>query len=220
MLKRLEKLYPFLLFLAVGCASTREATHPRFEPGREVHYREVGLASWYGEEYHGRKTANGEVYNMYAMTAAHRTLPFNLRVRVINLENGKKAEFRINDRGPFIPGRIVDLSKSGARELGFLGAGTAKVSVEAVGWAVSGASPTRNGVYSIQVGSFLEKDNADRFRETLARTHSHVHVVSWESNTQRYYRVRLGSFRTQEEARRYFEILNREQLTGFIVRED
>jgi rare lipoprotein A len=218
MRKRFKKLYPFLLILVVGCASTKEVTRQRFEPGREVQYREVGLASWYGEEYHGRKTANGEVYNMYAMTAAHRTLPFNLRVRVTNLENGKKAEFRINDRGPFIPGRIVDLSKSGAKELGFLGSGTAKVTVEAIGWTVSGSSPTPEGVYAIQVGSFMEEDNADHFRKELARTHSNVHVVPWESNTSRYYRVRLGSFRTQEEARRYFEILKRENLTGFIVR--
>jgi rare lipoprotein A len=220
MLKRYRKLHPFLLILAVGCASTKELTYQRFEPGREVLYREVGLASWYGEEYHGRKTANGEVYDMYAMTAAHRTLPFNLRVRVTNLENGKKAEFRINDRGPFISGRIVDLSKSGAKQLGFLGSGTAKVAVEAIGWAVGGYSPTMKGVYAIQVGSFLLRGNADHLREDLARTHSNVHVVPWESNTRRYYRVRLGSFRTQEEARRYFEVLKKEDLTGFIVRED
>ena len=219
MLRRLKRLSPFLILLAVGCASTKVVSYRPPEPGKEIRYREVGLASWYGEDYHGRRTASGEIYDMYAMTAAHRTLPFNIRVRVINLENGKKADFRINDRGPFISGRIIDLSKSGARELGILDSGTARVAVEATGW-VAGSSPAWEGLYAIQVGSFVEKENAYRFREDLARKHSPVHVVLWESNTKRYYRVRLGSFRTEEEVRRYFEGLTRNNLTGFIVRED
>jgi rare lipoprotein A len=215
---RFKKLFPFLILLAMGCASSKEGMYRPYEPGRGISYREVGLASWYGEEYHGRKTANGEVYDMYAMTAAHRTLPFNLRVRVTNLENGKKAEFRINDRGPFIPGRIIDVSKSGARELGILDSGTARVSGEAVGAA--GSTILGEGVYAIQVGSFVEKENAYRFREGLARKYPRVHVLLWESNTNRYYRVRLGSFRTEKEARRYSEDLKRQGLTGFIVREN
>ena len=219
MLRRFKKLFPFLILLAMGCASSKDAMYRPYEPGRGIGYREVGLASWYGEDYHGRKTANGEVYDMYAMTAAHRTLPFNLRVRVTNLENGRKAEFRINDRGPFIPGRIIDLSKSGARELGIMDSGTARVSVEADGEA-AGSPPLWEGVYAIQVGSFVEKENASRFREDLARKHPQVHVVLWESNTKRYYRVRLGSFRTEKEARRYSEGLKRDNLAGFIVRED
>ena len=218
MLRRFKKFSPFLILLAMGCASTKEVSYRPFEPGQEIRYREVGLASWYGEDYHGRRTANGEIYDMYAMTAAHRTLPFNIGVRVTNLENGKKADFRINDRRPFIPGRIIDLSKSGARELGILDSGTAKVAVEATGW-VAGRS-VWEGVYAIQVGSFVEKENAYRFREDLSRKHSSVHVVLWESNTRLYYRVRLGSFATEEEARRYFERLRRDNLTGFIVRED
>ena len=218
MMRRFKKLFPFLILLALGCSSTKEVSYRPFEPGKEIGYREVGLASWYGEDYHGRRTANGEIYDMYAMTAAHRTLPFNLRVRVTNLENGKKADFRINDRGPFISGRIIDLSKSGARELGILDSGTAKVAVETTGWVAGG--PVWEGVYAIQVGSFVEKGNAYRFREDLARKHSNVHVVLWESNTNRYYRVRLGSFRTEEEARRYSEGLKRDNLPGFIVRED
>ena len=218
MMRRFKKLFPFLILLAMGCASTKAVSYRPFEPGKEIRYREVGWASWYGEDYHGRRTANGEIYDMYAMTAAHRTLPFNLQVRVTNLENGKKADFRINDRGPFISGRIIDLSKSGARELGILDSGTAKVAVEATGWVAG--SPVWEGVYAIQVGSFVEKENAYRFREDLARKHSNVHVVLWESNTKRYYRVRLGSFRTEEEARRYSEGLKRDNLPGFIVRED
>ncbi|HYB21101.1 MAG TPA: septal ring lytic transglycosylase RlpA family protein [Thermodesulfobacteriota bacterium] len=219
MRRRIKKLLPFLILLVAGCAPTKPVLYRPPEPGKEFRYREVGLASWYGEDFHGRRTANGEIYDMYAMTAAHRTLPFNIRVRVTNLENGKKADFRINDRGPFVSGRIIDLSKSGARELGILDPGTAKVAVEATGW-VAGSSPAWEGVYAIQVGSFAEKENAYRFREDLARKQSHVHVVLWESNTKKYYRVRLGSFRTEEEARRYFEGLKRDHPNGFIVRED
>ncbi len=216
--RRWEVIFLLFIFAAAGCAQTKAVSYRTLEEG-SIAYREVGLASWYGEEYHGRRTSSGEVYDMYAMTAAHRTLPFQLRVRVTNLENGKKAEFRINDRGPFIPGRIIDLSKKGARELGIEGPGTARVSVEAVGWAVPQPS-TAAGYYAIQVGSFLEKENANRFREDLARRHSNVRVTLWETNTRRYYRVRLGSFRTEEEAKGYAERLKRENMAGFVVRED
>jgi len=89
-----------------------------------------GVASFYGEDFHGRKTANGEMYDMHAMSAAHRALPFNTRVLVTNLDNGKKVEVRINDRGPFIKGRIIDLSYGAARKIGMVGPGTARVRLE------------------------------------------------------------------------------------------
>jgi len=210
-------LFFFLLLLA-SCAPAKKVYYPPYEPGKEVR-REVGLASWYGEDFHGRRTANGEVYDMYAMTAAHRTLPFNTRVRVTNMENGKKTEVRINDRGPFIPGRIIDLSQSGARELEMIGPGTAKVVVEAVGYVTAKPLPLE-GNYTIQVGAFVEKENAYRFREDLSKKHSRVHVVLWETNTLRFYRVRLGAFPTEDEAQRYLEKLKKDNLQGFIVRED
>lgn len=182
-------------------------------------YREVGLASWYGEEYHGRPTANGEIYDMYAPTAAHRTLPFHTIVRVVNLENGKVTQARINDRGPFIPGRIIDLSKKGAQEIGILGTGTARVSIEVIDFA--GKSPlSLEGTFTIQVGAFREEENARRLQERLQKKHKQVHVVLWESNNQRFYRVRVGSFRSEAEARRYGAFLHRENLPVFIVRED
>ena len=209
----------FILILLFMACAPKKISYPPFEPGKEFRYRETGLASWYGEDFHGRKTANGEVYDMYAMTAAHRTLPFNTRVKVTNLDNRKKTEVRVNDRGPFIAGRIIDLSRSGAQELAMLGPGTARVMVEAVGF-YSGAAQSLEGVYTIQVGAFQERDNAYRFREELSKRHPRVHVVLWETNTKRFYRVRLGAFRTEEEARRYYENLRRENLSGFVVRED
>jgi len=211
-------LFPVLVFLLNSCAP-KKITHPPYEPGKEIRYRETGIASWYGEDFHGRKTANGETYDMHAMTAAHRTLPFNTRVRVTNLDNGRKTELRINDRGPFVPGRIIDLSQRGAKEIEMLGPGTARVIVEAVGFA-PGAAQSMEGTYSIQVGAFLERDNAYRFRDDLAKRHANVRVVLWETHTKRFYRVRLGAFRTEDQARRYYENLRKENPGGFIVRED
>jgi rare lipoprotein A len=93
-------------------------------------YTSEGYASWYGPGFHGRKTANGERYNQYAMTAAHKSLPFGTKLRVTNLENDKQIVVRVNDRGPYIRGRIIDLSRKGAKQLAMLGKGTAKVRIE------------------------------------------------------------------------------------------
>lgn len=93
-----------------------------------------GIASWYGEDFHGRLTASGEVYDMYAMTAAHKTLPLGTVVKVHNLENGKTVEVKVNDRGPYVKGRIIDLSRTAGRALEIRGAGTAKVKLEIVRW--------------------------------------------------------------------------------------
>ena len=114
----------FLLVLACGCATTRPATEgPRAE---------VGTASYYGTGFHGRRTASGERFDMHAMTAAHPTLAFGTQVRVTTLDNGRRVVVRINDRGPFRKGRIIDVSRAAARELGFARAGTARVRVERV----------------------------------------------------------------------------------------
>ena len=116
-----------LLAVIAACASsTREAART----GGAVAYSQVGLASWYGKPFHGRRTASGERYDMHALTAAHRTLAFGTRVRVVNLENGKTVVVRINDRGPFVKGRIVDLSRRAADQLAFIEDGVVKVRVE------------------------------------------------------------------------------------------
>jgi len=93
-------------------------------------YDQVGIASWYGPGYHGKRTASGEIFDMYAMTAAHKTLPFNTIVKVVDLETGRWVIVRINDRGPFVPGRIIDLSYAAAKELGILEKGTARVGLK------------------------------------------------------------------------------------------
>lgn len=108
---------------------------PRAEPG----YNRTGVASWYGRAFHGRRTANGERFDMHALTAAHPTLPLSTFVRVTNLDNGRSIAVRINDRGPFARGRIIDLSQAGARALGFEGRGTARVRVTVIAAATQTA---------------------------------------------------------------------------------
>jgi rare lipoprotein A len=109
----------------------RPAAHPHYPSARSApaHYDIVGVASWYGRPYHGRRTASGQVYNMHQMTAAHPTLPFGTRVVVTNLENGRRAMVTINDRGPFVGGRIIDVSRKAASQLGFLNKGLTRVGV-------------------------------------------------------------------------------------------
>jgi rare lipoprotein A len=123
-----------VILILAGCAPSpryTSAVRPWVDssPG-SVRRVQEGVASFYGEDFHGRKTANGEIYDMFAMTAAHRALPFHTRVLVTNLDNGKKVEVRINDRGPFIKGRIIDLSFGAARRIGMVGPGTARVRLE------------------------------------------------------------------------------------------
>ena len=124
---------------------------------------ETGIASWYGEDFHGKPTALGEPYNMYAMTAAHKTLPLPTRVRVTNLENGRSMELRVNDRGPFVHDRVIDLSYGAARELGVYRRGTARVRVEAL---EAGGSPeplsAAGGYAYLQTGAFAYRENAAR----------------------------------------------------------
>lgn len=102
----------------------------RYYPKEDLNYSETGIASWYGPNFHAKQTANGERYNQYAMTAAHRTLPLPTVVKVTNLENGRSVIVRINDRGPFAKNRIIDLSYGAAKKLGMIKQGTAKVKVE------------------------------------------------------------------------------------------
>ena len=123
-------------------------------------YSEEGIASWYGRDFHGRKTANGEIYNMYAMTAAHKLLPLGTNVRVTHLQNGRSILVRINDRGPFVGNRIIDLSYAGAKELGMLGTGTARVRVEAVGGVRGARSGDLDGSFYVQIAALSRESSA------------------------------------------------------------
>jgi rare lipoprotein A len=170
-------------------------TAPHGPPAIAGEYVEEGVASWYGDPFNGHRTSNGEIYDMYQFTAAHRTLPFGAVLRVTNLSNGKQTEVRVNDRGPFVGNRIIDLSLSAARAIDMVGPGTAQVRIEMLG----GPSPNV-GAFGVQVGAFLVKENADALRERLATQFSPVIVVPYDSPNGPYFRVRVGRVATEVEA--------------------
>lgn len=130
---------------------------------------EEGLASWYGGKFQGRRTASGEIFDTNQLTAAHKTLPFGTLVRVTNLDNDKTTVVRINDRGPFVAGRIIDLSRAAAAAIGMTGKGVAPVRIEpAPARVAAGAPPAAAPTYSIQLGAFRTRSHADRLASRLA----------------------------------------------------
>jgi peptidoglycan lytic transglycosylase len=186
------------------------------QPAIPGEYTEEGVASWYGEPFNGHRTSNGEVYDMYQFTAAHRTLPFGVVLRVTNLTNGKQTQVRINDRGPFVANRIIDLSLSAARAIEMVGPGTANVRIE----MLSGPNPSV-GVFGVQVGAFLVKENADNLRNRLAAQFPPAIVVPYDSPNGTYYRVRVGRAPTEEAAGAIAAQLHASgQINTFVVRLD
>lgn len=192
---------------------------------------QTGIASWYGKKFHGRKTSNGEVYNMYAMTAAHKTLPMNTWVSVQNLRNNQKIVVRINDRGPFVRGRIIDLSYTGAKQMGIVGTGTSKVRVTALGRAISYSKKTKapvafkpidywKGNFTVQVGAFQVKANAQNYRYKLSKSYQNAHITTFIDDRGTFYRVRIGRFTNLKDAERFSEkIITRGFSSAFAVAE-
>ena len=176
-------------------------------------YRERGIASWYGKKFHGQRTANGETYDMYAMTAAHKTLPLPSYVRVRNLNNGKSVIVRVNDRGPFREGRIIDLSYAAATRLGTIGTGTGIVEVEALSGdepaiPVTARAPESMPLASaprlyLQVGAFTNRDNAESLKARLAGADLRaVHIQNTDLDATPLYRVRIGPLDSVDESDR------------------
>jgi peptidoglycan lytic transglycosylase len=168
-----------------------------------------GFASWYGKDFHGKLTSNGEVYDMYALTAAHKTLPLGVYVRVTNKTNGRQMVVRINDRGPFVQGRIIDLSYAAASDLGVVGPGTAPVRIEALGYQAgetAGQVAYRQpdsyqvGSFTIQVGAFSLADNAQRLATKLRQSHGASSIQEGWVNGRKFYRVRAGHYASLEAA--------------------
>jgi rare lipoprotein A len=182
-----------------------------------VNYMEEGNASWYGVPFNGRRASNGEIYDMYKMTAAHRTLPFETMVKVTNLSNGKTAVVRITDRGPFVDNRIIDLSMAAAKEIDSIGAGVVPVRLEIL---TPGIDPT-TGYFTVQVGAFREKANAERLRDRLNATYSPIFIQPYDSPDGMFYRVRVGKISGEDQAHQYGEQLrSREGFNPMVVRLD
>ncbi|HEY7739245.1 MAG TPA: septal ring lytic transglycosylase RlpA family protein [Steroidobacteraceae bacterium] len=172
-------------------------------------YVEQGVASWYGPDFHGKRTATGESYDMHAMTGAHPTLPLPTWVRVTNLQNGRSVDVRLNDRGPFAKNRVIDLSRAAAEQLGMIGSGTALVEVRSL---ASGAPPAQTpapaGQFYAQAGAFAEEDNARRLAGRLrAAGVAGVAVAEVRVDGRRLFRVRAGPVGSVEEFDRLTERL-------------
>jgi rare lipoprotein A len=150
---------------------------------------ELGLASWYGPDFHGRPTSSREIYDMNDMTAAHPSLPFGTRVMVTNLDNEQTAVVRINDRGPFVKGRIIDLSYAAARVLGMIGPGTARVRLEVLIADQGASSPASRFV--LQVGAFAVQENAYALKRQIEAHYEGVYIAAFKTPNRTYYRVRI-----------------------------
>ena len=177
-----------------------EKEKPALEVREKVEKRETrgvqyGVASWYGPDFHGKPTSSGEIYDMYELTCAHNTLALGTMVIVTNLENGRSLELKVNDRGPFVKDRIIDLSYSAARMLGIWEKGTAFVKVETIGPWIEEVPR-----FTLQVGSFVDEFKAKGLAEQLRKDFQDVHVSTVETSTQRYHRVRIGPFDSKDSA--------------------
>ena len=209
-------------FLLLHLADLSRVGAPVWIKGRKYYplsnvpgFVQFGRASWYGPKFHGKKTSSGEVYNMHSMTAAHKTLPLGTYVQVINLANGKKTVVRINDRGPFVKGRIIDLSYGAARQVGLIGPGVAKVKLVVLGMEVgtwnspTGPSPIvrvpdiRQGAFTVQIGAFSQRKNALSIADRLKTLFKYVEVIEVKGRagqSKTLFRVRVSRAKTLKEA--------------------
>jgi len=182
---------------------------------------EQGLASWYGYPYHGRRSSNGEVYDMEKLTAAHRTLPFETWVEVTNLSNLAQVQVRITDRGPFVKGRIIDLSRAAAREIGMLGPGVVKVSVKVIAPPEQPPEqpPAAAVLYAVQVGAFDNRDNAERLVERLQKRYPLCRITP-SGNPLAAWRVLIGAETAREAAEALARELQSEIDGAFVIQLD
>lgn len=179
-------------------------------------FNQTGIASWYGDYFHGRPTSNGETYDMHAMTAAHKTLPMNTVLLVQNLENNKEIIVRVNDRGPFVKGRIIDLSYSAAKRLDIVGKGTARVKISALSdgeknepQMMEMARKFYTGDFYVQIGSFANSDNALRLQDRFLKAGHKTQIQKYQENQSTYYRVHVFVGRTLQDAEQARSILEK-----------
>jgi rare lipoprotein A len=194
--------------LTLTCVVLASCASPGPRPLETVDrgWTEKGIASWYGKKFHGRRTANGEVYDMYGMTAAHKRLPFDTLVEVNNLDNGRSVRVRINDRGPFVRGRIIDLTYTAAEKIGMVGPGTARVRIRVVGNAeVDGR------YFTIQVAAYSSVEAA---RELKRRLGAYPNVRIESANG--LHRVLVGKFVKEAKARNVAERLRSDGYEAFL----
>lgn len=218
-----------------GCATSKPPVHPAgypkpykvlgkwYQPLPHARgFGQAGIASWYGKKFHGRKTSNGETYDMYGISAAHKTLPLGTIVWVRNLDNNRELKVRINDRGPFVKDRIIDLSYGAAQKLGIVDSGTAPVELVAIGIEAGTNAPLDyyKGNFTFQVGAFRVKQNAERLRRELSQKYENTHITIFDNGGETFYRVRVGKNDNLKAAEAYEKVLIRDGFKGaFIIAE-
>lgn len=182
-----------LLLAACAVPASRVQLPP--DPASQGAATQTGIASWYGPGFHGKATASGTIYNQYDMTAAHQTLPLGTRVRVINLEKSSSTVVAINDRGPFVKGRIIDLSYAAGKALGMIEPGTILVRLEVIDSGPYKLQSIPAALdYTLQLGSFAQLENAEQLRDRVAPSYPDVSIVPLRAKDTTYYRVQLGIF--------------------------
>ncbi len=252
-------IFILIVFLLSSCGGPRVTSYPsrypsyppsKKAPGRKVPgtqrpyvikgkryyplpsaegFVEQGIASWYGRKFHGRKTSNGERYNMYSRTAAHKTLPMNTHLLVQNLENGRESIVRINDRGPFIRGRVIDLSLTTAKELGIVKKGTARVRITALGETTSIVQNNKkverflphkdfnSGDFFVQIGSFQNKTNAVRLKNKMQSLGKRTVLQLYDRGDSFFYRVQVSAGNTLTAAKSVEKRLSNDGYPGFVI---
>ncbi len=221
-MKRVLVIWVALALLLGGCARKKRVRLPPAPSptpaAPQVGQTEEGLASWYGHPYHGRPAADGEIYDMETMVAAHRTLPFNTWVQVLDLDNDKTVTVRIIDRGPFVDGRIIDLSHAAARALDMIGPGTARVRVR----IIEAPAAPEAARFAVQVGAFRQKANADRLRSAMENRYGKATLVLRDGNPK-VWRVLVGNQPSEDSAGALAERIREdgaERGNAFVVRLD
>ncbi len=215
----MHALKSFFLLLLLGffissCGITRKSTSTSLSSYDNAKPIENGVSSWYGPNFNGKLTANGEKYDMDGVTAAHRTLPFGSIVLVENLDNGKTVQVRINDRGPYAKNRIIDLSRGAAEKIDMIGPGTARVRLYLLKGNLKNSRVTDLKVpnYTVQLGSYKNKTDAEAQAAKIKNGRVEKVVVQNET----YYRVYAGSFTDAEHAKQEMKRLNRMGFAGFV----
>jgi len=215
-----------LMLFAAGCARHTTARLPA-----RIGSTETGIASWYGVPYHGRPTASGEIFDMEKLTAAHRALPFETWVEVTNLSNGKQVDVRITDRGPFVGGRVIDLSMAAARQIDMVRAGTARVRLKVIHVPVTAAPVNASAVkalgnpqigaggYAVQAGAFSDPSHAEALRETLPYSDARVVEPSGERQGAPLWRVLVGHALTAQAATALAAEVEKAAGAAIVVRE-
>ena len=203
-----------LLFLAACTVPTSRVFLP---PSSGDPLTQIGIASWYGPGFHGKPTASGTIYDQNEFTAAHQTLPLGTRLMVTNLQNGRSTELLVTDRGPFVKGRIIDLSYAAGDALGMITPGTIPVRLQVIGSPYKILAIPASLDYTLQIGSFSQLENAQQLRDRLAKSFSDVAVIPFQTKDSTFYRVQLGNFSNRAAAEEQARLVAQSGLPVMIL---